>query len=221
MKEYSFEYTKQGVAYLLFVLCFAIMGLEILLLKILLPSYLLKNLGQFYLLVMPLIAIAVALFLLNKHRIKRTGIAKLSMSDLTMELNQLTHIAFADLKYYYTYDGKNGPAFTRGLINGTKFKIAANNNFCNDNLIRVFLTDFSSTIENYNAQNKANIIRLESVFARKRVPYILSVLTILIILGSCFTHMPVMILPISFSLSLLISWIRYFQLKSNNKLVDF
>ncbi|SDE16034.1 hypothetical protein SAMN05216464_104176 [Mucilaginibacter pineti] len=216
MKAYNFEYTRQDIGYLLFVLSFAIIGLGILLFK-----NLFNDLLPAGFVIISLIAAGVTFFLLNRHRIKRTGIAKLSMSDLTIELNQSLYINFADLKYYYIYDGKNGPAFTLGFINGSKFKIAANNNFCNVDLIMVFLTDFRSAIENYNAQNNANIIRLESIWARKYAPHILSVFTVLIILGFCFTRMPVLILPISFSASLLVGWIRYFQLKSKNKLVDF
>jgi len=108
-----------------------------------------------------------------------------------------------------------------GFKDETKFKLGANNNFCNEDYLKVFLDAFQSTIENYNEQNKAGIIHLETIFAKKQSLYILSILTILVILGFCFTKMPLLILPIGVSASLLVGWIRYFQQRSKNKLVDF
>jgi hypothetical protein len=216
MKDYTFEYTRQGLVYLLFGLSFAIIVLGLFPFRILFTGIISPGIG-----VIVLIGLAIAFFLLNKHRIKRIGIAKLSMTDLTIELNQTIHIPFSDLKYYYIYDGKNGIVFTLGFLDGTKFKIGANNNFCNNDLLKTFLSDFQSAIESYKAQNKVNIVHLETIFARKQTLYILCTLTVLVILGFCFTHMPLMILPISASVSLSVAWIRYFQQRSKNKLVDF
>jgi hypothetical protein len=216
MKEYTFEYTKQSFAYLLFGLSFSIIVLGVVIYRFLLTNFLSPALAT-----ISFIVLAVVFFLINKYKIKKVGIAKLSSDNLIMELAKTTHIAFSDLKYYYIYNGKNGSVFTLGFINGTKFKLAANNNFCNEESFRVFLTNFESVVETYKTQNEANIIHLESVFAKKQTVYILSVLTILVILGFCFTRMPVMILPIGVSFPLLVSWIRYFQQRNKDKLVDF
>lgn len=216
MKEYTFEYTRQSFAYLLFGLSFSIIVLGLFLFRVFLKDFMSPALAA-----ITLIVLAVAFFLLNKHKIKRIGTAKLYADNLTIELNQITYINFNDLKYYYLYDGKNGLVFTLGFTDGTKFKIGANNNFCDTDLLSMFLTDFQSTIENYKTQNKINIIHLESIFARKQTLFILIILTILVILGFCFTHMPVMIFPIGVSMSLLVGWIRYFQLRIKDKLVDF
>ena len=216
MKEYTFEYTRQGFAYLLFGLSFAIIIFGIFLFGVLFKGIL--SLGIALVII---IGLAITAFLLNKHRIKRIGIAKLSSPDLKIELNDVFHISFSDLKYYYIYDGKNGVVFTLGFLNGTKFKIAANNNFCNDDLLKAFLTDFQLAIESYKTQNNLNIVHLETIFARKKTVYILGFITVLVILGFCFTRMPLMILPISASFSLLVGWIRYFQQKSKGKLVNF
>lgn len=216
MQDYTFEYTRQRVAYFLLGLSFAIIGLGLFLLKILFKDVISPGLS-----VITLIGLAIVFFLLNKQRIKRIAIAKLSKTDLTIEMNQTIHIAFSDLKYYYIYDGKKGTVFTLGFTDGTKFKIGANNRFCNNALLKTFLTDFQSTIESYKAQNKVNIVHLETIFARKQTPYILSTMTILVILGFCFTHMPLMIVPIGVSASLLVGWIKYFQQRNKDKLVDF
>jgi hypothetical protein len=216
MKEYTFEYTRKGFASLLFILSFIIIGIEILFFKIFLSNIL----SPLWFTVIS-IASAVAFFLLNKYRIKKTGVAKLNADGLTIELGDVTHIAFSNLKYYYIYDGKNGIVFTLGFSDATKFKIEANNNFCDTALLSPFLIDFQSAMQSYNQQNNANIIHLESIYARKQAVYILSALTALVIAGFCFTKMPVMILPIGLSVSVLVGWISYFQQKRKGKLVDF
>lgn len=216
MKDYTFEYTRQSFAYLLFGLSFAIVVFGLFLFSILFKDIVSICIG-----VIVIIGLAIAFFLLNKYRIKRIGTAKLSMNELTIELNQLLHIPFSDLKYYYIYDGKNGIVFTLGFLDGKKIKIGANNSFCNNDLLKIFLSDFQSTIENYKAQNKADIVHLETIFARKQTFYILSSLTVLVIVGFCFTHMPLILLPIGVSASIFVGWIKYFQQRSKDKLVDF
>lgn len=216
MKNYTFEYTKQGFAYLLFGLSFAIIVLGIFFFRILF-----KNSISLPIAVIGLIGLAITFFFLNKYRIKRIGTAKLSMNDLTIELDQTIHISFSDLKYYYIYDGKNGIVFTLGFLDSTKFKIGANNNFCNVDLLKDLLSDFQSAIESYKVQNKIDIVHLETIFARKQTLFILSIITVLVILGICFTHMPFMILPIGVSASVLVGWIKYFQQRNKDKLVDF
>lgn len=216
MKDYTFEYTKQGLAYLLLSISFAIIALGILLFRIFFKNNISPGIA-----ITALIGSAVTFFLLNKYRIKKTGTANLSVNDLTIELEQTIHISFSDLKYYYIYNGKNGIVFTLGFLNGTKFKIGANNNFCNVDLLKEFLSDFQTTIENYKAQNQSNIVHLETIFARKQTLFILSIITVLVIFGFCFTRMPLMILPIGISASVLVGWIKYFQQRSKDKLVDF
>lgn len=216
MKQYNFEYTRQGFAYILLSISFAIIGLGLFLFRIFLKNYISPGLA-----VIILVVLAIAFFLMNKNKIKRLGIAKLGVNDLTIELRQPIRIPFSDLKYYYIYEGKNGIVFTLGFKDGTKFKLGANNNFCNEDFLRTFLKDFQSDIENYNEQNQAGIVHLETIFAKKQSLYVLSILTILVILGFCFTRMPLMILPIGVSASVLVGWIRYFQQRSKNKLVDF
>jgi len=216
MKQYNFEYTRQGFAYLLLGISFAIIGLGLVLFPIFLKSYFSPGLA-----VIVIIGLAVAFFWVNKGKIKRLGSAKLSSDELIVELDKSTNISFTNVKYYYVYNGKNGIVFTLGFKDETKFKLGANNNFCNEDYLKVFLDAFQSTIENYNEQNKAGIIHLETIFAKKQSLYILSILTILVILGFCFTKMPLLILPIGVSASLLVGWIRYFQQRSKNKLVDF
>lgn len=216
MQDYTFEYTRQGFAYFLFGISFAIVvfGAS-------LCGVLFKDIVPLGIAVIVLIGSAVTFFLLNKHRIKRTGVAKLSINDLTIEQDQVTNIPFSDLKYYYIYDGKNGIAFTLGFLDGTKFKIEANKSFCNDKLLKGLLSDFQLTIDSYNAQHRVNIIHLETIFARKRTLYVLSIITVLVIIGFCFMRMPLMLLPIGVSMSVLLGWIRYFQQRSKDNLVDF
>jgi hypothetical protein len=214
MKEYDFEYTKQGIAYLLFLLSFGVVALCMVTLNTILKQYI-------WLDVIFSIIVGTAFFLFNKNRIKRNGKAKLSSTGLYLELSEATHIAFSDLKYYYIYNGKNGIVFTLGFLDGRKLKITANNNFCNIEPIETLLTDIQAAVEEYEVQSHLPIIHLESILARKKTPYILSVITFLIILGFIFTKMPVMIIPIAFTLPIIANWIQYFRLKSNNKLVDF
>jgi hypothetical protein len=214
MKEYIFEYTKQRIAYLLFLLLFGIIALAAFILSSLFKNFLLLD-------IISSIILGVLFFLLNKKRIKRNGKAELTENEVVFELSDVKRVVFNQLKYYYIYDGKNGIIFTLGLLDGTKLKIGANNNFCNDELLKTFLTDLKSAIDTYNVQNQANIIHLESVLARKNSIYILTPITVLIILGFIFTKMPVMIISISFTLPIIINWIQYFKLKNNKKLVDF
>lgn len=214
MKEYTFEYTKQGFDYLLFILSFAIIVIGLFVLSFF------RNEISPAIATIVLIASSVAFFLLNKHRIKKTGNAKLSETDLVLELNEIKHIVFDDLRYHYICGGKNGLAFTLGFNDKTKLKVTANNNFCDDELFKTFLTDFQSVITEYNSTHQISIIHLESIFARKRTVYTLSLLTIIIVLGFYFTHMPLMIIPIGLSASVSVGWIKYFILKSQGKLID-
>lgn len=216
MNQYNFEYTRQGFTYFLFGTSFAIIGLGIFFFRMFFKSYLSPGLA-----VIAIIGFAIGFFFINKHKIKRLSVAKLSLNDLTIEWNPPIHVSFAELKYYYIYISKNIVVFTLGLKDGTKFKLEANSNFCNEDLLKTFLADFQLNVKNYNEQNSAGIIHLETIFARKQTVYILSLLTICVILGFCFTKMPLMILPIALSVSLLAGWIRYFQQRNKNKLVDF
>jgi hypothetical protein len=214
MKEYTFEYTRQGFTYILFGISVGILVGCIVVFSVfhLLPV----GVATILAFILP-----VVFFLLNKHRIKRTGVAKLSDKDLILILDETISISFSDLKYYYVYDGKNGVVFTLGFLDGSKLKMGANNNFCNVDQFNFFLKEFQLTIEKYKTENQTNIIHLESVFARRQTIYILSVLTFLVIGGFCFTTMPLMILPIGVSAGLLVGWIQYFQMRSQGKLVDF
>jgi len=217
MKEYSFEYTTKGGALILFLISFVLL---------ILVGFLLSTvfMGRLSAVVITIgsIMLSVLFFLLNKSRIKRFGVAKLYIDNLILVTGELTYtIAFNELKYYYIHNGKNGIAFTLGLIDGAKLKLGANNNFCNDDLLKTFLDDLQLTLENYKAEHKVNIIHLESVFARKSAIYVLIILTVLVIFGFCFLSMPAMIMPISVSVSLFVGWIRYFQMRNKNQLVDF
>jgi len=167
MKTYTFEYTKQGVAYLLFLIMFGLIPLFILVFSSFLRNYLVVNIAIS-------IVLAVIFFLFNKHRIKRIGKAELSGTGVVFELSEAKHIAFSELKYYYIYDGKNGIDFRLGLLDGTQLMITANNNFCEVEEFKTLLADLQSTIEEYKVENKGNIIHLESIVARKNTVYVLS-----------------------------------------------
>jgi hypothetical protein len=216
MKEYAFEYTKQGIAYLLFSLSLGIIIFCLLILVIIPGDIVSPSIATLI-----SIGLAITFFLLNKHRIKRTATAKLSINELMIEADQIVRVPFSDLKYYYIYEGKNGIVFTLGFLDGKKFNIGANYHFCNVDSFRTFLSDFQSTVETYKAQHKVDIVHLETIFARKQAIYILSTITVLVIIGFCFTHMPLLILPIGVSASVSLGWLRYFQQRSKNKLVDF
>lgn len=216
MKEYTFEYTRQGFTYTLFGLSFAF-----LILGAILGHRFLSDVVPAGVAVTLLLILSVGFFILNKRKVKRIGVAKLSATNLLLELNELKNISFSDLKYYYIYNGKNGAVFTLGFINGTKLKMSANDNFCNVEPFKDFLKEFQLVVEKYKAENHSNIIHLESIYAKRQTPYILGVLTVLVIAGFCFTTMPVMILPIGVSAGLFTGWIQYFQLRSQGKLVDF
>lgn len=148
------------------------------------------------------------------------GTAQLSDSMLALILDQTTTINFSELRYYYIYDGKNGIVFTLGFNSGRKFKLVANNNFCNAESFKILLNDFQTQVEEYKVQHQANIRHLYSIFARKQNVYLLTILTLFTIAGLYFTQMPVISLPIGASFSLLIGWIRYFQLRSKGQLTD-
>jgi hypothetical protein len=214
MKEYAIQYTKQGIAYLLFFLSFVIMTLSIAVLHIFFKDFTV-------LVIILSIVFAVAFFLINKHYIKRTGKAELLENEVILYLSESTQISFSKLKYYYIYNGKNGIVFTLGFLDGGKLKIGANNNFCDIEPLKNFLADLRSAIEKYKVQNEVNIIHLESILARKNAVYVLILVTMLVILGFILTKMPVMIISIGFTLPIIFNWINYFQLKQANKLVDF
>lgn len=215
MKQYTFEYTRQQDAYLLLGASFAIIVLGMMALKALSIDSAVANL-----VIVVLFALAIAFFMLNKYRIKRKGSAHLSGDRLLLELAKMTTTNFNELHYYYFYEGKNGIAFTLGFKDRHKLKLTATNNFCNIESIKALLTDVQAEIERYNTQHQAGIIHLESIYARRNAVYVLSALTLLVIAGISVTHMPLLILPISMSISLLVAWIRYFQLRGKGQLTD-
>jgi|GEM_PF-2053364 len=216
MKEYTFEYTRQRDAYLILLGSFSIIGIG----AVLAVTFFSLSGSALLITLFILIGCAILFFQLNKTKIKRTGIARLSDTYMELELEQLRNIQFSSLRYFYIYYSKNGPVFTLGFIDKSKLKIGANNNFCNDELLKTFLKDLQLTIEEYKKDHGVDIIHLESIFARKNAVYVLGVLTVAVVLGFCFTSMPIMILPIGMSLPLLINWIQYFKLKGENKLTD-
>ena len=203
MKEYDFEYTKQGIAYALFFTSFATIVASSLVLSKLIGNYIFFD-------VIFSIALGVVFFLLTKQRIKKIGRARLTDREIILELPDTETLCFNSLKYYYVYNGKNGIVFTLGLSDGTKVKMSANNNFCDIEPLKLFLTDFESAIDRYNTQNQAGIVHLTSILARKNAVYILLVLTTLTITGYVFMKMPLMCVPIGFTLPVIINWIRYF-----------
>lgn len=214
MKEYDFEYTNQEIAYALFFISFAIIIGCSLMLRKLISNYILFD-------VIFSIALGVVFFLITKQRIKKRGKARLTDSEVILELSATKTLRFNSLKYYYLYNGKNGIVFTLGLLDGAKFKMGADNNFCNIEPLESFLKDFESAIGSYNTQSQTEIIHLTSILARKNAVYVLLVLTILTIAGYIFTKMPLMCIPIGFTLPVIINWIQYFRLKQANKIVDF
>lgn len=214
MKDYDFEYTSQSITYTLFFASFAIIAIAAIALSRLISNYILFD-------VISSIVLGIIFFLLNKHRIKKAGKAHLSDKEIILSLSDTKSFYFNNLKYYYVYDGKNGIVFTLGLLDGTKFKIVANNNFCDIEPLTSFLTAVKVAIDGYNTQNQAGINHLESILARKNAVYVLFGLTILIIAGFIFMKMPLMCIPIGFVLPVIINWIQYFRLKTANKLVDF
>jgi len=115
LKSYTFEYTRQGFTYLLFGVSVAILGLGLWLFRTLFGNTLPAGL-----VVVLIIGSSVAFFLLNKHRIRKTGTATISVDELTIALNQTVHVPFNGLKYYYIYFGKNGTVFTLGFLDGKK-----------------------------------------------------------------------------------------------------
>lgn len=215
MKEYNFEYTNQAMAYLLFVLAFGTLFLGIFIFSLFFKDFLSPILA-----VTISLAISFLVFWLNKRKIKKYGTVKLMDDSMELELDKAESINFSDLRYYYIYDGKNGPVFTLGFRNKKKIKIGANDNFCNADPFSDFLINFQSTIENFKEKNKVDIIHLKSVFARKNSVYVLASLTIAVILGFCFTTMPLMIIPIGTSFGLVGGWLQYFKLKQENNLTD-
>jgi uncharacterized membrane protein (Fun14 family) len=212
MKEYVFEYTKGDLV--LILVSFGVMGLSGLCLYYALKDYPGIN-------TILCVVFGIVFFLLTKSRVKRIGKAQLSEKGLILELTPTHEIDFNDLRYYFDDSGKNGPVFTLGFLNGSKLKIVANNNFCDDKMLDVFLTDLMAAIEKYNADYNGYIIRLESQFARKKSGYILAVVTVLVIAGYCFTTMALMLIPIGFTMPTILGWLRYSSLKRQNKQVDF
>ena len=214
MKDYDFEYTNQRLIYALFLGLFVIIAISAIILMRLFEKFLLLD-------TIFSIVLGVAFFLFNKHRIRKVGKARLSDNEVVLELQDIRQIDFDQLKYYYLYNGKNGIVFTLGLIDGTKFKMSVNNNFCDIEPFEAFLADFGQAVETYKNQNQADIIHLESMLARKNAIYVLLLLTALVIIGYIFTRMPLMCIPIGFTLPVMVNWIQYFRLKQANKIVNF
>lgn len=108
------------------------------------------------------LAIAGIFFYFNTRTIKQKGTAQLGTDKMTLTISGKTQtIHFNDIKEYP--DGRTiGNTFLRLTFrNGKKIVIAANENFCDEESLDIFITDVTETLEKYNEQNP-KAVRLQT-----------------------------------------------------------
>ena len=213
MKEYNFEYTNQNFAtFLLFgCLVFIIGTLE---------------LFSIYTKIWFIPALAVSLvipsiiFLLNRKKLKKQGVAFLNEDSIEFHLGDrkqnLPFNSFLTYRILYSQD----TILTINFKGDLRLKLFASNYFCKTKQFELLCTDLRRQIENYNLIHHANIRRIKSFYERRASIYVLILLTVLLavflISARLFSGFFPVFLP-AMIVSIPVAWRNYFRVQKQMK----
>jgi FtsH-binding integral membrane protein len=167
---------------------------------------------NFFLTIVVSFGSAFFLFQFLKRKVVHFCTAKLSDTCVIFEFeNETKTINFSELTSYKSYYGKNGPILYLNN-NVEKFKIFANNNFCDSDDFKTFSDDAIIQLNKYKDKNNLTLIHEGSMYATKGFLYFLFIATSIYFLS--FTLESKDLRPyigIGGGVYLLISWIAYFN----------
>lgn len=220
MKEYNFEYSNQKYATKLFLICFGIgFGLFFGIFGL---SKIVKLSGTYFLLVyiMFIIGIPFLIFWRNRKNIKKIGSAKLDENKVQFIYeNNIKEIDFSNIQNYLvqTY---NGTLLQMKLLNGEKFKMFSNSNYCNTLEFDKFSYDLEIKLENFKKLNNTSIIRKKSFFERVWIYPFLIIMTIfvaIIVFYGFYVGKGFSLKLITVIFPLISLWAGYYSAKNRNK----
>lgn len=117
-------------------------------------------------------------FLYFKKNIKRSGKGEIRNGTFLLELDsKLLSIGLIEIENYQVQH-YNGTMLRIKLKNGQKYKIVANDNFCDATSFEEFTDYFESMISDYKHENKEDIVRKKSVFEQKWMFFFLVILSV-------------------------------------------
>ena len=160
-------------------------------------------------------------FFLNRKKIKKLGSAQLENEKVRIELeNEITEIEFNQIENYLV-QVYNGTLLQIKLLNGKKFKIYSNSNFCNTKQFDEFSSDLEAKIQNFKEINKVNIIRKNTFFERVWIYPFLIIMTISVVIILCYAiyngkRIPTLKLIAAIA-PILSLWAGYYGTKNRNK----
>ena len=208
MKEYQFEYTNQNFTTLLTFICIFLFGGLVLGCVSILDEKWIPAVFAFGILMSFLI------FWLFRKKLKKQGVASLTDDSIEFLLGDRKQLLHFENFASYKIKNLDSTILTINFKGDLRLKLFASNYFCKTKQFEILCNDLRSQIENYNLENHANIIRIKSFYEKKAAPYVLILLTVLlvafIICARLFSGFFPVFLPAMIVFTPM-AWINYFR----------
>lgn len=176
MREYSFKYTDSGYIIKLFLVSFFV---AILTLFITVTNA--NIFGPIVSVTLSMVA-SILIFILNKKKIKKFGVAHIFISHSEFKLAGFTeYVYYSNIRTYQIERSSSGVHLRIKFKDGNEFKLQANSNFCDDSQYNTFCQEFEKVIQQYKTENNVELIRKPSMFEQAWMLPFLIVLTVSII----------------------------------------
>jgi hypothetical protein len=180
MSDYNFEYTDTKFTLKLLGLSF--LAFVVLLIAMVVTVDFIGIVGGLLL----TFGVPVLLFVLNKKKIKKLGMANISDSSSEFKLADSTEkIDFANI-ISYRVERYNGTSLVIKRKDGKDFKLRANTNFCNAEHFDTFCQELDKAIQHYKTSNNVELTRKKSMFEKTWMLPLLIVMTVGLIGGGIF-----------------------------------
>ncbi|TRX38286.1 hypothetical protein [Flavobacterium restrictum] len=221
MQEYKFEYSNQKFATKLFIICFGFFMLSFIGILGIAKFIHLPKMIFFATFLILCFGIPFFIFWLNRKKIKNSGSAKLENEKVKIVLdNEIKEIEFKQIENYLV-QVYNGTLLQIKLLNGEKFKMYSNSNFCNTKEFDEFTGDLETKIQNFKEVNEITIIRKKTFFERVWIYPFLIIMTIsvvIIVIYGIYKGKGIPPLKLIAVIAPILSlWAGYFGTKNRNK----
>jgi len=106
------------------------------------------------------------IFYLNKKKIRNDGGATILDEFCEIKLTAASqNVVFANIKTYQI-EHYNGAALRIWFRDGTKFKVVANSNFCDEGQFEIFCRELDGVLQQYRKDTNSDLTRKASMFDR-------------------------------------------------------
>lgn len=111
-------------------------------------------------------------FYLNTRKVKQTGTAQLADDYVLLNVfGKQTQIWFEQIKIYQDGSKWDQAYLKLQLIDGSKFMLAAGENFCNPSDFKIFMTDAMQALEKFKSAHPLSQVKEQHPFAAKWLLY--------------------------------------------------